>query len=352
MPSQESPDLSRRKFIGRGLLAGGSLLAANTPPASATEPADQAPPSATVDVETAAGELPRRILGRTGVPVTMLALGTAPCGSRTPREIADLVNVALDEGINFIDTSQNYGNSQKGIGLGLGSRRKDVFLATKVFANNLKDAEKSLAKSIRLLKTDHFDSLYYHGLGCLDIQGAMDPDGVFTWLLKQKKAGTCRFLGVSAHKLPARCPQFLETGEVDVLMTLMNFVDRHTYGFEDRVFPIARKHNIGIVAMKVFGGIRRKTPDGEYSRARSTLDPEYLELAIRYALSAPGVAAANLGAYDAAQLRQNVQWVKDFRPLSPEEENKLAELGPRLATKWGEHLGPVTEAEPPRVRTV
>jgi len=343
MSSQENQDLSRRKFLGHGLLAGGTLLAASSASVSAAEPANETTPP---------GELPRHILGRTGVPVTRLALGTAPCGSRTPREIADLVNVALDEGINFIDTSQNYGNSQEGIGLGLGSRRKDVFLATKVFANNLKDAEESLAKSIRLLKTDHFDLLYYHGLGCLDIQGAMDPDGVFSWLVKQKKAGKCRFLGVSAHKLPARCPQFLETGEVDVLMTLMNFVDRITYGFEDKVFPIARKHNIGIVAMKVFGGIRAKTSEGEYSRTRSTLDPEYLELAIRHALSTPGVAAANLGTYDAVQLRQNVQWVKDFRPLSPEEETKLADLGRELAPKWGAHLGPVTEAEPPRVRTV
>jgi len=342
MSSQEDPIISRRKLLGRGLLAGGTLLTSNTAPASAAE---------TSAVETAPGELPRRILGRTGVPVTMVALGTAPCGSRAPPEIADLVNVALDEGVSFIDTSQNYGNSQEGIGLGLGNRRKDVFLATKVFANNLKDAEKSLAKSIRLLKTDHFDLLYYHGLGCLDIEGAMDPDGVFTWLVKQKKAGTCRFLGVSAHKLPARCAQFLETGEVDVLMTLMNFVDRHTYGFEDKVFPIARKHNIGIVAMKVFGGMRSKTPEGEYSRARSTLDPEHLELGLRYALSTPGVAAANIGVYDAKQLRQNVQWVKDFRPLSPNEQARLAELGPNLALEWGEHVGEVTEADPPRVRT-
>lgn len=188
MSSEGNSDLSRRKFIGRSLLAGGTLLTTNTPSTSAAEPTSQTPTPAAAIAKTSPGELPRCILGRTGVSVTRLALGTAPCGSRTPREIAALVNVALDEGVNFIDTSERYGNSQEGVGLGLGSRRKDVFLATKVFANNLKDAEKSLADSIRLLKTDHFDLLYYHGLGCLDIQGAMDPDGVFSWLIKQKKA--------------------------------------------------------------------------------------------------------------------------------------------------------------------
>ena len=282
----------------------------------------------------------------------MLTLGTAPCGSRTPREIADVVNVALDEGVNVVDTSERYGNSQEGVGLGLGNRRKEVFLATKVFANNLKEAEASLAKSFALLKTDHLDLLYYHGVCTMEIEGAMDPGGVFTWLVKQKKAGVCRFLGVSAHKLPARCPQFLESGEVDVLMTAANFVDRHTYGFEDKVFPVARKHNVGIVAMKVFGGIRPKSPGGEYSAAKSMLAPEHLELAVRYALSTPGVATVNLGAFDAEQVRQNVRWVKDFRPLSAEEEPKLAELGRNLAREWGEHLGATTEAKTPRIRTV
>jgi hypothetical protein len=63
------------------------------------------------------------------------------------------------------------------------------------------------------------------------------------------------------------------------------------------------------------------------------------------------VATANIGVYDAEQLRRNVRWVKDFRPLSPDEEVKLVELGRKMASQWGEHLGPVTETNPPRVRT-
>ena len=123
-----------------------------------------------------------------------------------------------------------------------------------MFANSIADAEKSLAKSIKLLKTDYFDVLYYHGLGNLDITRAWEADGVFTWLLKQKKAGKCRFVGVSGHNLAARFPRFLESGEVDVVLAIVNFADRHTYHFEEEVLPVARKHNVGIVAMKVFGG--------------------------------------------------------------------------------------------------
>jgi predicted aldo/keto reductase-like oxidoreductase len=131
--------------------------------------------------------------------------------------------------VTAVDTSQMYQNSQEGVGLALEKRRKDAFLSTKVFANSIAEAEESLSKSIRLLKTDYFDVLYYHGLGNLNIERAMEPDGVFTWLVKQKKAGKCRFLGASSHNLPGRFPRFLETGELDVILVTLNFVDCHTY---------------------------------------------------------------------------------------------------------------------------
>jgi predicted aldo/keto reductase-like oxidoreductase len=301
------------------------------------------PPAASAVAEPAKGipdGIPRRVLGRTNVPITMFTLGTAPCGDMPPAEIAKLVNVALDEGVNAVDTSEKYNNSQEGVGLALGKRRKDVFLSTKVFANSIREAEESLAKSIKLLKTDYFDVLYYHSLGNLDIQRAMEPDGVFTWLVKQKKAGKCRFLGVSGHNIPARFPQFLETGEVDVLLAAVNFVDRHTYNFEEKVLPVARKHNIGVVAMKVYGGaagMNYKTPKGPQ------IDPQQVPMALRYALGLPGVASANLGIHTVEQIRHNVKLVKDFAPLSDEEQAELLGLGKQLAADWGEHFGPVVE---------
>lgn len=213
--SSEQPLVSRRNFVRQaGLLAGAVTLGAEGVAALGAEPPAQSLPPATP------GGLPCRILGRTHVPLCMFTLGTAPCGSFPPPKIAELVNAALDEGITAVDTSEMYHNSQEGVGLALGKRRKDVFLSTKVFANTIADAEKSLAKSIKLLKTDYFDVLYYHGLGNLDISRAWEPDGVFTWLLKQKKAGKCRFVGVSGHNLAARFPRFLASGEVDVVLAI------------------------------------------------------------------------------------------------------------------------------------
>ena len=150
-----------------------------------------------------------------------------------------------------------------------------------------------------------------------------------------------RFLGITGHHKPGEFPQLLETGEVDVLLTLVNFVDRHTYGFEEKVLPVARKHDVGIVAMKVFGGASRKAGSYKNPKAPPELDLEHLELAVRYALSTPGVATANLGVHNVEQLRKNVAMVKSFKPLSADEETKVTELGKQLAEKWGPHFGPV-----------
>ncbi len=168
----------------------------------------------------------------------------------------------------------------------------------------------------------------------------MDSDGVFTWLVRQKKAGTCRFLGISGHNLPARFPQFLQTGEVDVLRAAVNFVDRHTYNFEETVLPVARRHGVAIIAMKVFGG----AAGGEYKNPTGPhIGSEHVSSALRYALSLPGVVSADLGVHTAEQIHGNVRMIKDFRPLSPEQRAKLLDLGKGLAAQWGEHFGPVAE---------
>jgi aryl-alcohol dehydrogenase-like predicted oxidoreductase len=85
------------------------LLGASVTPLQGAEPASSQP----------ADPLPQRVLGRTGVSVTTLTLGTAPCGSAdgvSPRQIAEIVNVALDEGITSIDTAPAYVKAEEGVG--------------------------------------------------------------------------------------------------------------------------------------------------------------------------------------------------------------------------------------------
>ncbi len=337
MTHHKPPHLSRRSFVRKGsMLAGGALVAHHV--AAPDAYAAGLPPSS---AETDGQPWPTRVLGKTGVSVTTMTLGTAPCGLSPkipPREIADIVNEAIDLGINSIDTAPAYIQAEEGIGLALGNRRKDVFLATKVMADTIPDAERSLAKSFELNKTDWFDLVYYHSVGDRDVQAGMKPDGVFSWLIKQKQAGKFRFLGISGHNRPAKFVPLMETGEVDVLLAIVNFVDRYTYGFEHKVFPLARAQNVPIVAMKVFGGAK----DMRYEDPNQPphMDVVHLETAIRFALGTPGVATLNLGVHNRQQLREDVAMVKRYEKLTEQEQQRLRTLGKELAREWGPHFGP------------
>jgi len=326
--------ISRRSFVGQaGKLAGAGALGARAVSWSG--------------LAAAGGDaLPRRVLGRTKLAVTCMTLGAAPCGIArdvSVEEVSQIVNLAIDLGINFIDTAPKYGKSEEGIGKALGQRRKEVILTTKVGADTIAEAEQSLGNSLKTLKTDYVDILYFHHLGDRLVKQARNPDGVFTWLLKQKQAGKCRFVGVSGHNLPGCFIPFLESGDVDVILVTVNFVDRHTYGFEEKVLPVANRHHAGIVAMKVFGGPDPKSGSWNTRHAKPMVGEANVELAIRYALSVPGVATANLGVHTAEQLRQNVQFVKRYRELSAEEKETAAKLGKAMAAEWGAHFGPVAE---------
>lgn len=330
--------LSRRDFVKQaGAVAGGAVFV----------PAVLSKTQVSVASTVSSEPLPRRVLGRTGEEITIFTLGTAPCGnSRSVEEIAAVVNAAIDAGINSIDTAPAYVRAEEGVGLVMKNRRKEVFLATKVPADTVEEGERSLSRSLRLLQTDYVDLLYYHSVGNRKVEGALDPEGVFTWLVKQKKAGKCRFVGISGHNLPGRFAQFLNTGEVDVLLAAVNYVDRHTYNFEEDVLPIAREKQVGIIAMKVLGGA--DPSKGSYRNPNSvgrlvSDKPERIQAAIRYALSLPGVASVNLGINSVEQLHQDLAYFRNPQPLSAQELAQLLEEGRELAAKWGAHFGPVKE---------
>lgn len=322
-------EFPRRSFVqASGALAGGLALAGRTASALA------APATKT---------LPTRVLGKTKENVTVLALGTAPARqSRTvdTPTVKAIVKEALDLGINFIDSARVYGNAEEGIGQLLGPRRKDVFLTTKVWADDAAGARKSLEQSLRLLRTDYVDLVYLHSMGNRNGKRVLEKDGALTYLLKQKEAGKTRFIGVSGHSKVESFVPIIETGHVDVVMVAMNFIDRYTYNFEEKVLPVANKHKLGIACMKVFGGIKGGFRSYGGPNPGPQLSERHLYQAVRYAMELPGVATLVIGPHTVEQLRQNVKFVESYHPLADDEKESLAKLGRRLAENWGPRFGP------------
>ena len=289
--------------------------------------------------------LPTRVLGKTKVQLPILGFGTAPSGNRLDIKAAVLLyESALNQGITYFDTAPEfagYGNAQVQLGQLLKDRRKEVFLVTKCFEPKGEAALKLLERSLRELQTDFADLVFVHNLGAdkMDPQMVFSRHGTYPALIKAKQLGLTRFVGLSGHNRPHRFAEAIPEYEVDVLLNASNFVDRHTYNFEERVWSLAVQRRIGVIAMKVYGG---KSQSWFAGLSNSFMPKPYLDLAFRYALSQPQVACAVIGMATPQELTENLARARRFTPLHQKEWNKLEPIGMRLAKEWGAHFGAVT----------
>lgn len=283
-------------------------------------------------------DLPRRELGKTGVSVPILGVGTAPAGQRSRSEAAELFSECLDRGANYMDTAPDfagYGVAQVALGDVLKSRRREAFVVTKCWKADGEEALALLRQNLHELQTDYADVVYAHSIGSdeMDLKTVLGPRGVMKALEKAQRDGLVRHIGISGHNRPAKFLEVMKHCDVQVMMNAVSFVSRHIYDFEQQVWPAAREKNIGLVAMKVFGGMQG---GGKGGRLRG----EEAHLAFRYAQSLPGVSTAVVGIYDRDELETNLQWTRQFQPLSDEEFNTLSARGTALAQQWGEVYGP------------
>lgn len=288
-----------------------------------------------------AENLPRRVLGKTGVRVPILGFGTAAAGIR--RDIKNgvaLYHKAIDLGVNYMDTAPShtgYGRAQEQLGHVLKERRKDVFLVTKCHESNGDDALRLLERNLKEMQSQRADLVYVHSLGDIDLRTALGKNGIFPALRKAKKEGLTRFVGISGHHRPGKFLTALADQDIDVIMCAVNFADRHTYDFERKIFPVAARKNIGLVAMKVFGGANW----GSKAMSNRMMPEEHLRAAFRYSLTLPQVATAVIGMATEEELRKNLALAKQFTPLTPAEREALTPVGRKLAARWGAHFGPV-----------
>lgn len=202
--------------------------------------------------------LPTRVLGRTNAKVSILGLGTAPVGEGPVgvQEGIRIFSEAIDRGVTYVDTARIYGNAEEILGHIIPQQRDRLFVVTKVSTDSAARAEQSLGESMRMLKTEQIDLVHIHSIGSKNIDRVLANDGVLNYLLKQKEAGRIRFIGVSGHNRPANFVRMIETGQIDVLMCVMNYADRNIYDFESKVLPEARARNVGCVAMKATPALR------------------------------------------------------------------------------------------------
>ena len=161
--------------------------------------------------------------------------------------------------------------------------RDQIFLVSKIEEATYDGAWSQLKKSMHEMQTDHLDLVFFHSFGDTnrwpDTSSIISKDGALTALIEAKKQCVICGIGASGHNRPSHFLELINTGEIDVLMNVANFAMQHTYGFETKVWPRARELNMGLVAMRVLGGVH------PVSNKEFRFHVDEYDNAIRYALS-------------------------------------------------------------------
>jgi len=267
-----------------------------------------------------AGDMPRRVLGRTGVEVTAMGLGGYHLGLiKGARQAERIVQAAVDEGITFLDNAWEYhdGRSEEIMGRALaGGRRERVFLMTKVCTHGRDRAAamRQLEQSLRRLRTDRLDLWQIH-----EVVYENDPErhfasgGAVEALEQAKRQGKVRFVGFTGHKDPSIHLKMLARDfPFDTCQMPLNCFDATFRSFEARVLPEVNRRGIAALGMKSMGG--EGTPVSK--RAVSA------EEALRYAMSLP-VAVTITGIDSMKVLRQDLRIARSFVPMTPAEMDAL-----------------------------
>ena len=299
--------LSRRRFLG-------------TTVASAV---------ATSTATAADKTLPTRVLGRTGVRVTILAQG---CGSRllmygNEDRAAEAIHLALDLGVRYFDSAQAYGNgkSETWVGKALKGRRDEVFLATKIKTRDFDEAMRETERSLERLQTDRLDLIHVHSLWYPDDLAAVEK-GTLKALYRLRDEKVARFIGVTSHVDPKTLATALERHDFDCTQMALNAAlqGRSTKGknlspvasnsFERIALPVAKRKNLGVLAMKV---------TAQEGLLGSGSGKAGIAPLLQYTLSLP-VAAAVVGMPKLENLRQNAELARGFQPMPPSQMEEFS----------------------------
>ena len=199
-----------------------------------------------------------RLLGRTGLKVSAMSIGSAAIGQQygpvTTAEAADCVHAAIDAGVNLVDTAAYYGVGLAESILGevlQGGWREKVYLCTKacrldadVFDFTPEGTRNCFEASLKRLRTDHVDILLAH-----DIEFADDYDYVFNetyGVLRQlKKQGKTRFIGMSCYPL-GLLKQAIERCDLDVVISYAHFNLQNTR-LVSELLPTAEARGVGVL---------------------------------------------------------------------------------------------------------
>ena len=269
--------------------------------------------------------LPKERFGKTELEVTRLALGGYPFGgvnlargwdpfSPAGRvQAIETIHVALDAGINLVDTAPGYGdgNSESIIGEALRGRRDQVVLATKVgYQGSAADVRESVETSLRRLQTEVIDIIQFHGgmYTSNEVRHILD-EGLLDALVALREEGKVRFLGFTVEE-PWTARPLIASGAFDAMQVRYNVIYQSA---ALNVLNQATEADLGVSVM-------RPMTSGILQRMASYIAPEWAEagdlyeVCLKFVLSDSRVHAANVGMRWPDEVQKNVVLASEFEP--------------------------------------
>ena len=276
------------------------------------------------------GKLEKRSLGRTGEMLSMIGFGGIIVMNATPEEASESVKLAIDSGINYFDVAPTYGDAEVKLGPALEPYRKNVFLACKTTQRSKNEAAAELEKSLKNLRTDHFDLYQFHAVTTLeDVDKIFAPGGAMETFQEAKKAGKIRFIGFSAHSVEAALAM-MDRYDFDTILYPVNYVTWYAGDFGAQVLERAKQKNMGILALKAMakGPWPKDAPEkSKYPKCwyEPLTTPEDITMGLRFTLSHPVTAALTPGDEGLFKIAMSVK--DKLKPLKDKEIVAIKEKG-------------------------
>lgn len=266
-----------------------------------------------------ASGLPARDFGSTGARISLLTFGAAGrwLGLQDD-EALRVLTMALQRGVNCIDTAYGYGRSEEIIGKVLPGWRDKVLVHTKVSTRDPNQWWGHFETSLKRLRVEYVDTLMIHHLGGPDDLARLDvPGGPFELMHRAREQKLCRWIGVSTHTDWKVLLEAHRRHRFDhVMMSLNVATNGYTdLGFEENALPVLASDGVAVTAMKAMGAgkIVNAHPDFGY------------ETCIRYTLSLPGVHSVTVSMPNVQYMSEDVDVAANFEPLEAGELKALKE---------------------------
>ena len=295
---------SRRRFLQAGLM----VPAAGLVSASGLKAASQEPPKVVY-----------RTLGKTGLKVSGVGYGIGY------EPVAEVVDRAIDMGINYFDTSRVYKESEKVFSGIIKGRRDKIHISTKSGMRRKEDIKKDMDTSLQMLGTDYVDIYHLHAR---DTPTAI-PDEALEAMQEVKQAGKARFVGFSCHD-PNRMADFLlETKTFDVIQTTYSYAIGGYY--RDAAIKKLADAGIGIIAMKVVIALTGLNLEGLFDAKPRTKDEGPLA-GIKWVLKNPAIGTTVPFMPTMEQLEMNFRAMSE--EYTPADEKMLYVLNEQIRPSY------------------